>query len=161
MKFTVTVEGHTYTVDIENLDARPVVVWVEGERFEVWPAAQPAPAVPTPSPSPPGGEGKGGAERERLPPSPIGWGKGRGWGTITPSAPDSANHALRAPIPGAIDAVHVKPGDEVKAGQPVCVLEAMKMKNIIRAPRAGRIAEVRVRSGQQVSHNDVLMTYAE
>lgn len=143
MKLTVTVEGRTYTVDIENLDARPVVVWVEGERFEVWPAVPPAPAARAPAPPPP-------LAPVRLPaPPPI------------PPAPSGANHALRAPIPGAIDAVHVKPGDEVKAGQPVCVLEAMKMKNIIRAPRAGRIAEVRVRPGQQVSHNDVLMTYAE
>lgn len=141
MKFTVTVEGRTYTVDIENLDARPVIAWVEGERFEIWPEARSMPAARASAPPP---------APARMPaPPPI------------PPAAAGANHVLRAPIPGAIDAIHVKAGDEVAAGQPVCVLEAMKMKNIIRAPRAGRIAEVRVRPGQQVSHNDVLMTYAE
>jgi propionyl-CoA carboxylase alpha chain len=53
----------------------------------------------------------------------------------------------------------VRPGDEVGLGQDLCVLEAMKMKNPIRSPRAGRIASVNVNPGQTVKHHDVLVEF--
>ena len=74
--------------------------------------------------------------------------------------PQSARKAIYAPIPGVIDSVAVGPGDVVSMGQEVCVLEAMKMKNIIRAPRAGQVAVVHVSAGQHVKHNDLLLEYA-
>jgi biotin carboxyl carrier protein len=64
-----------------------------------------------------------------------------------------------APLPGVIVAVSVQPGAEVSLGQELCVLEAMKMKNAIRAPRAGRIVSVHVAVGQTVKHRDVLVEY--
>ena len=47
----------------------------------------------------------------------------------------------------------VHPGDEVAEGQPVVVMEAMKMENELRSPRAGRIVEVHVAEGQTVERN--------
>jgi len=56
---------------------------------------------------------------------------------------------------GKIVSVKVKKGDEVKEGQVVCVLDAMKMKNEITAPKSGKIKEVRVSDGTAVNEGDI------
>jgi biotin carboxyl carrier protein len=63
-------------------------------------------------------------------------------------------------MPGSILAVSVGIGDRVTAGQQLCVLEAMKMRNAIRAARGGVVAEVAVAPGQTVAYGDVLFTLA-
>ena len=68
---------------------------------------------------------------------------------------------MRAPIPGVIVSIAVKPGDAVEVGQELCVLEAMKMKNAIRAPRAGTIGKILAAMGEHVQHHDLLIEYAE
>jgi biotin carboxyl carrier protein len=68
-------------------------------------------------------------------------------------------NAVRAPMPGNILDIAVKPGNKVSFRQPLCSLEAMKMKNVIRSPRDGVIARVEVSDGQAVSHGDVLFTF--
>lgn len=65
--------------------------------------------------------------------------------------------AIRAPLPGVVTAIRVKPGDGVAAGQVVVVLEAMKMENEIASPAAGTVAEVRVQKGANVSLGDILV----
>ena len=55
------------------------------------------------------------------------------------------------------NAARVSPGDEVETGQPLLELEAMKMENEIRAPRAGRIKMVNVTAGQGVKLNELLV----
>jgi biotin carboxyl carrier protein len=69
--------------------------------------------------------------------------------------------ALRAPMPGVILEVNAKAGDHVERGQQVAILEAMKMHNVIGAPRTGTISEVFVTIGQTVAHGDTLMTIRE
>ena len=64
---------------------------------------------------------------------------------------------IRAIIPGRIVAVAVVPGDPVGAGQQVLVLEAMKMQNELRAPRAGSVERVAVAVGENVEVGDLLM----
>jgi biotin carboxyl carrier protein len=64
---------------------------------------------------------------------------------------------VRAIIPGRIVAVMVVPGDLVGTGQHVLVLEAMKMQNELRAPRAGSVERVAVAVGQNVEVGDLLM----
>jgi len=64
---------------------------------------------------------------------------------------------LRAIIPGRIVAVAVAPGDNVVSGQQLLVIEAMKMQNELRAPRAGVIARVIVGPGQTVDLGDLLV----
>ncbi|HZB23752.1 MAG TPA: biotin carboxylase N-terminal domain-containing protein [Gaiellaceae bacterium] len=65
--------------------------------------------------------------------------------------------SLLSPLPGSIVRIAVEPGEEVAAGQPLVVLEAMKMEHTISAPYGGRIAEVRVAEGEQVEGGRVLV----
>ena len=61
----------------------------------------------------------------------------------------AAGHLAAGPLAdaGADRRVAVAPGDEVKLGQELCVLEAMKMENVLRAERDGVVAEVRMEPG--------------
>jgi propionyl-CoA carboxylase alpha chain len=74
---------------------------------------------------------------------------------------ENNSKAVLAPIPGVIVSIAVEPGAEVEQGQELCILEAMKMKNVIRSPRAGQIAAIKVSAGQHVKHHDLLMEFAE
>ncbi len=69
--------------------------------------------------------------------------------------------AVLAPIPGVIIAVSVKVGDSVSFGQELCILEAMKMKNVIRATRSGKIGAIHVAIGDQVKHSQMLMEFTD
>ncbi|HET7264852.1 MAG TPA: biotin/lipoyl-containing protein [bacterium] len=63
---------------------------------------------------------------------------------------------LEVPIPGAVTRVAVREGDIVVAGQPIVVVEAMKMEHVIRAPHGGRVVALRVRQGEQVDAGAVV-----
>jgi excisionase family DNA binding protein len=63
-----------------------------------------------------------------------------------------------APMPGAVLAVHVAPGAEVEAGDPMATLEAMKMEHLVVAPGPGRVVEVLVEPGDQVTRGQLLAT---
>jgi biotin carboxyl carrier protein len=65
--------------------------------------------------------------------------------------------AMAAPMPGRVVKVHVKVGDAVAARQGVVVVEAMKMENELRSPRAGTVKEVRVAQGALVEAGTVLV----
>lgn len=150
MKVTVKIDDRYFEVEIANLHARPVVATVEGETFEVWPAGgfrgQPARipgAAPVPASAP-------------ATPAPA------AQTAAAPASPAMRDvRAIHAPIPGVIVAIEVAEGDTVEVGQPVCVLEAMKMKNVIRAPRVGQIARIAVAVGDHVQHHDLLVAYAD
>lgn len=62
----------------------------------------------------------------------------------------AAGETVKAPMPGTILSVAVKEGDTVKAGQAVCVLEAMKMENEIPASKDGKIVQILVQKGASV-----------
>ena len=65
---------------------------------------------------------------------------------------------VRAPMPGLVVAIQAEPGTAVVPGQPLIIMEAMKMQMEIRAPHAGVVREVRVAPGQDVAGNDLLVT---
>ncbi|HET8643818.1 MAG TPA: biotin carboxylase N-terminal domain-containing protein [Pseudonocardiaceae bacterium] len=67
-----------------------------------------------------------------------------------------AQGSLLAPMPGTVTAVHVEPGDPVRAGQPLVVLEAMKMQHAVAAPADGVVRSVNVSVGAQVEGGNVL-----
>jgi biotin carboxyl carrier protein len=67
---------------------------------------------------------------------------------------------LRAQIPGRVTKVWVEAGEEVEAGQRLLAVEAMKMENELRAPRAGTVETVHVVPGQTVERNDPLVSLA-
>jgi acetyl-CoA/propionyl-CoA carboxylase, biotin carboxylase, biotin carboxyl carrier protein len=124
---TASDSGAPRTVDVE----------VDGRRYQVrvWlpDGGQPAPASPG-APSP-------GRERRRPATATVAGGGGR----------------VVAPMQGTIVEVLVAVGDGIEVGQPVCVLEAMKMENQVDSEQAGSVTEVRVAAGDNVSAGDVLV----
>ena len=142
MKIEVQIDNQHYTVEIDDIHARPVIAWVQGERFEVWPedtgstqtgqAAMPVVSVPDVTPV-----------------------------AKAPEVLADGGRELTSPLPGVIVAVLVKPGDAVIRGQELCTLEAMKMKNAIRSDRDGVIAQVNINAGDSVKHNQPMFTFQD
>lgn len=66
-------------------------------------------------------------------------------------------HSLKSSMPGTILSVKVKKGEEVQAGQPLVVMESMKMELTLEAPRAGRVARVLVHPGKMVELGATLL----
>ncbi len=64
---------------------------------------------------------------------------------------------MRAMMPGRVLSVAVKPGDQVEAQQGVLVIEAMKMENELKSPKAGKVIEVKVAAGQTVEKGELLI----
>lgn len=141
--YYVTIRGKQYTVEVPDVRARPVRAIVDGEVVEVdvapAPAAAAAPApIPAPSPAP-----------VAAPP-------------VQPVAAPVASlsgvvEEIKAPLPGTVVSIGVSVGESVTHGQELCVLEAMKMNNPIRANQAGVIRKIFVTVGQQVQHGAPLM----
>jgi biotin carboxyl carrier protein len=142
MKYKITVKDQVYEVEIENINARPVVAIVDGERFEVTPDS--------------------GESKEIQPKA-----EKKSFNLNQPAAIAPApNQALSgntqtAPLPGTVTQVFVKAGEKVEAGQVILVIEAMKMKNNIRSVYSGTISEVLVNAGQSVAHKQALIKFAE
>jgi pyruvate carboxylase subunit B len=74
-----------------------------------------------------------------------------------PVAGQGGGGVLKAPMPGLVVKVQVEPGQQVAAGTPLVVLEAMQMENQLKAPAAGVVAEVRVLAGAAVEKGQVLV----
>ena len=72
-------------------------------------------------------------------------------------APRSSGEAVKAVLAGNVFKVHVAPGDHVEEGQPLLVVEAMKMETAVSAPKAGTISDVFVREGDVVAVGDPLV----
>jgi acetyl/propionyl-CoA carboxylase alpha subunit len=69
-----------------------------------------------------------------------------------------ARTELKAPMPGLVVRMLSKEGDEVQAGQPLAVLQAMKMENELSLPRGGKVTAVHVSDGQTVDQGQLLLT---
>ncbi|MBN8440456.1 MAG: pyruvate carboxylase [Thauera sp.] len=67
---------------------------------------------------------------------------------------------VAAPMPGLVVTVGVRPGQEVKAGDVIATLEAMKMEAALHAPRDGKVGEILVAPGQQVDAKDLVLVFA-
>jgi biotin carboxyl carrier protein len=67
-----------------------------------------------------------------------------------------AQENIEVPITGKITSVNVKPGDAVKEGDVLCMIEAMKMENPILAPVSGKIAKVGISVGQVVETGNLV-----
>ena len=149
--YRITVNGKTYHIEIDDPNASPVHVRVDGKPFEVYVEWQGAGDEVTPEISPP--------RPSELPAAPPA-------GALKPAplprireAEEAEMDTLAAPMPGTILSIAVREGDRVQRGQEVCVLEAMKMKNSIKSPRDGTIAEVTVSVGAKVAYGDPLVRF--
>uniref|UniRef100_A0A8V0XUQ0 Propionyl-CoA carboxylase alpha chain, mitochondrial n=1 Tax=Gallus gallus TaxID=9031 RepID=A0A8V0XUQ0_CHICK len=72
-------------------------------------------------------------------------------------AAEDTSSILRSPMPGAVVAVSVKPGDMVSEGQEICVIEAMKMQNSMIAAKTGKVKAVHCKAGDTVGEGDLLV----
>jgi biotin carboxyl carrier protein len=143
MKYQVSVNDKTYEVEIEDINARPVIARVEGQRFEVSPVTGGQPAVKKEA-----SEVKASAAAMSRIPTP------------SSSSTNIGGNEITAPLPGTVVEVFVKAGDKVETGQVVLIIEAMKMKNSIRATRSGTVESVLVSAGQSVAHKQMLVKFA-
>jgi biotin carboxyl carrier protein len=146
MKYKITVNQKIYEVEIENINARPVIAHVDGERFEVMP--EDAGQAETRQ------ETNVKTEKKILVTNPAKT-------TATSSSPEVNGKTLTAPLPGTVVEVFVKAGDNVEAGHVMLVIEAMKMKNSIRSVYGGSVNEVLVNVGQSVAHKQALIKFAD
>jgi biotin carboxyl carrier protein len=150
MKYRVKVEDQWFEVEINDLTTRPVIAYVEGESFEIWPESSSTESRPARQPV-----------TAAPPPAPVTTALSKPRTQATPSGDQHSLRFVRAPIPGVIVSIAVQPPSQVAVGQELCVLEAMKMRNSIRATRSGEIVKVNITSGQHVRHNDILMEFAD
>lgn len=143
-RVTVIVEGREYIVEVGDLNESAIRATVNNRTYRV--------EVPRPgrTPSTP-------AETPAAAARPVATGPDVQESVSGAQAP--AGSAITAPMPGNIIEVRVKAGDDVQAGDVVCVLEAMKMNNLIYTDRAGIIASVEVAAGQAVDYGAPLVTF--
>jgi len=80
-----------------------------------------------------------------------------------PTAPATSASAgdadLKSPLAGLVVDIKANVGDAVKKGQPVIILEAMKMETNVNAPKDGKVKEIRVKKGDNVLFGQVMMTF--
>jgi len=128
--FNVFVDDQYYEVEVECTSGAPVITGVAPM------AAPTAAAAPKPAPA---------APRAKPAAAPVAEALGAG------------EVPLRAPMPGMIISYSVKAGDQVKTGDPVCVLEAMKMQNSLTAPASGTVKAINFESGASVAKDAILL----
>ena len=79
---------------------------------------------------------------------------------VQPAAGNGAGEAVTAALAGNVFKVLVSPGEQVSSGQPILVVEAMKMETQVSAPRSGTIAQVHVSEGDAIAVGDPLVSIA-
>ena len=141
------VESSADDGDDEPVTEREFTVEVNGKRFDVALEERGAPPVPTSA----GGDETGG--RRGRPPQATADGADADTGADVAEG----GEAVEAEMQGTILSVAVAEGDEVAAGDVVCVLEAMKMENDVVTERGGTVASVRVAEGDSVDMGDPLV----
>ncbi len=148
-RFHVVVNGLSYEVEVEEIGS-------EGEPPAATPASASAPSEPAarevkaaPAPAAPSATAAKAPARHAQPARSQ---------SAAPAA--SVGTPVTAPLPGAVLEIKVAVGDEVREGDVVAILEAMKMENEILAPCSGHVAAVRVTAGSAVDGGDVLLEIA-
>lgn len=131
-KLRITVEGKTYEVEVEILGSRIA---------SVAPAAAPAPAAPAPVASAP-------VSAPVAAPAPA---------PVAAPAPAGAND-IACPLAAVVVAVNVKEGQQVKTGDLLVTLEAMKMNTPVNSPADGTVSKICVSAGQSVNEGEVLLS---
>jgi glutaconyl-CoA/methylmalonyl-CoA decarboxylase subunit gamma len=165
-RYNIKVGQNEYVIDVQEMASDHFRVWVEDHDLDVYITGEQdiAEATITPEMAPARLDSES-IERpgviyrppapETLPLLPL---------TQQPALPHVSTNDngqdLTAPMPGTILSINVKPGDTVSRGQPLLILEAMKMKNSIKSPYDGVIEEVTAQAGQTVGYGSLLLRFA-
>lgn len=136
MNYNIKIGDTSFEVVIDDINKRPIVAHVNGQEFLVSP------------------------ETFLLDPTPDHQLSNVNASNLSATTSPQAG-PLNAPLPGTVIEVFVKPGDQVKAGQVILIIEAMKMKNSIRCTQDGTISTVLVSAGQTVAHKQALVEFSE
>lgn len=134
--YKYTINGNKYEVAIGDIVDNIANVTVNGEVFKVEMEKEPEPV------------------KKKVVVKPV----------VQPAAPANTNspranmsNALKSPLPGIITEIKVNVGDEVKAGDTVVVLEAMKMANNLEAEKGGKVTSILVQEGESVMEDTPLV----
>ena len=138
-EYKYTINGNKYEVAIGDIIENTATVVVNGEEYKV--EMEPEPVE----------------EKKVVVRKPVEVAASSSEGSSSGSAAVNTKNAVKAPLPGVITEICVNVGDEVKAGDTVVVLEAMKMANNIEAEKAGKITAICVKPGQTVMEDDALV----
>ena len=153
-EYKYKINGNEYSVAIIDLEGDKAAVEVNGVSYQVdiltegytapapRPAAKPA-AAPAPAPAPAPAAAPAAAAPAPQPIAPAA-------PAAEPAAPAGKGTAVQSPLPGVILDIKVAVGDQVKAGQTVAILEAMKMENNINAECDGVITAIKVSKGDNI-----------
>ena len=136
-EFKYTIDGQEYTVQIEGVEGNIASLNVNGEAFKVEMEKEAEPEKKKVVLGQPAAEQ---AEGE----------------TTSATNVNTAN-ALKAPLPGVVTEIKVAVGDEVKVGDTVIVLEAMKMANNLEAEKDGKVTAICVKQGESVLEDSPLV----
>lgn len=148
-EYKYKINGNEYSVAIIDLEGDKAAVEVNGVSYQVdiltegytapapRPAAKPAAPAPAPAAAP---AAPAPAPQPIAPAAPA----------AEPAAPVGKGTAVQSPLPGVILDIKVAVGDQVKAGQTVAILEAMKMENNINAECDGVITAIKVSKGDNI-----------
>lgn len=146
--FSVKIKGNAYKVTVGDISRSPVVVDVDGEKFEVEFESQgvkKATLLSSPDPRP---------AAAATPAQSSG-------AEVNAAAPANAMHqagrTIAAPMPGKVLKIEVKPGDSLAKGGLVCTMESMKMEQQIRSNRDGVVEAVLVQAGQNIPHGGAII----
>lgn len=135
-KFKITIDDHDFDVTVNETEHNKAKVEVNGISYEVR------------------------YESKNLPTSPL---TRKVAGPVAPQVQvqqpntPTSQTTIKSPLPGTITSINVKMGDEVKRGDTLIVMEAMKMENNIMASSNGRVKAIHVTVGQSVSQDDPLV----
>jgi biotin carboxyl carrier protein len=140
-EYKYTINGTKYEVCIGDIEDQNVTVTVNGEEYKVEMELPAEPEKKKPVLGKPAESAAAPAEG----------------GEPAAKGPINKNNAVKAPLPGVITDILVSEGDEVKAGDTVVVLEAMKMANNLQAEKSGKVTAICVKIGESVMEDDALI----
>ncbi len=138
-EYKYTINGNKYEVTIANIEANIANVVVNGEEYKVEMENEPEPV------------------KKKVVVKPVSQQAQTTETFSSDSAKINVNNAVKSPLPGVIVEIKVAVGDEVKAGDTVVVLEAMKMANNLEAEKGGKVTAILVSEGESVMEDTPLV----
>ena len=145
--YKINIAGKTYDVEVGDISKSPVEVYVDGTVYQV--------EIPESAGNPASGV------QATFAPKPV-VAAAAAAAVSRPSIPDSLDDGVvRSPMPGRILSVNISVGDTVKKGQPIFILESMKMENTIASSIDGTVTSVHVAASDSVQHGQTLAEIAK
>ena len=139
-EYKYTINGNKYEVTIANIEDNIANVVVNGEEYKVEMEKEPEP------------------QKKKVVVKPVVQQQAAAPAQNSESsARVNMNNAVKAPLPGVITEIKVAVGDEVKAGDTVVVLEAMKMANNLDTEKGGKVTAILVQEGESVMEDTPLV----